>query len=149
MKKYLPALIAFFISINSVRAQQQLTKDQQAVQQTVIKMFDALSNRDTAGLRTYCSSDILLFEYGKVWTLDTLMQGIRMNQAADYKRINTISFIDTKVNKNTAWTSYNNQAEVTQNGKHILIKWLETVILVREEKMWKIKVLHSTLIKRS
>ena len=149
MKKYLPAFIALLISTGSVSAQQQLTGNQEAVQQTVIRMFDALANRDTTGLKTYFSSGALLFEYGKVWTIDTLLQGIRQNRAADYKRINTLSFIDTKVNTNTAWTTYNNQADVTQNGKQVVIKWIETVILVKEEKGWKIKVLHSTLIKRS
>ena len=149
MKKYLLIIPAFFISVSTARSQDQLTESQKAVQHTVIKLFDALSNRDTIALRSACTSDILLFENGQVWNIDTLMQGVRMNQATDFKRINTIDFINTKVEKNIAWTTYNNQADITRNGKHILIKWMETVILVKEEKTWKVKVLHSTLIKRS
>ncbi len=149
MKKYLLAIIVFFISVSCARAQEKLTESQQAVQYTVIKLFDALSNRDTAGIRSHCTPDITLFENGMIWNIDTLIQGIRMNQATDFKRINTIDFIDTKVNKDIAWATYNNQAEVTKNGKHGFIKWMETVILVKEAKGWKIKVLHSTLIKRS
>lgn len=149
MKTFLLIVAAFVISVSPARSQDKLTKSQKAVQNTVIKLFDALADRDTASLRSWCTADILLFENGKTWNLDTLIQGVRMNQAADFKRFNTISFIDTKVDKNVAWATYNNQAEITKNGKHISIKWLETVILVKEEKMWKIKVLHSTLISRN
>ena len=137
------------MSVSFVKSQEKLTESQKAVQNTVIKMFDALSNRDSSSLKFYCTSDILLFENGMVWNLDTLIQGIKLNQATDFKRINTIDFIETKVNKDVAWTTYNNQAEITKNCKHGFIKWMETVILIKEEKKWKIKVLHSTLIKRS
>ncbi len=83
------------------------------------------------------------------WNFDTLIQGIKLNQAADFKRINTIEFIATKVNGDIAWATYNNQAEISKNGGHVTVKWLETVILIKDKRMWKIKVLHSTLIKRS
>ena len=36
-----------------------------------------------------------------------------------------------------------------RNGKKVIVQWMETVVVVKENKKWKIKVLHSTLIKRS
>ena len=113
----------------------------------MLKIFDALANRDTVSLKIYCSPDIALYENGMTWNLDTLIQGIKLNLAADFKRVNTIDFIDTKINKDVAWTTYNNQAEITKNGKHVTIKWIETVILVKDKKLWRVKVLHSTLVK--
>ncbi len=150
MKKILLIVTLYVISISVAKSQEKLSSDQQAVQSTIIQMFESLSNRDSVSLKTYCTSDILLFEYGRTWNLDTLInKAIRKNRAADFKRINTIRFIDTKVDKNVAWASYNNQAEIFQNGAQRKIKWIETVILVRENKKWKIKVLHSTLLKGS
>lgn len=147
MKKIFLSLIAF--SVSALYAQKQLTKEQQAVQQTVIKMFDALSNRDSVNLKEYCTADISLFENGITWNLDTLIfKAITLNQATDFKRTNTIDFINTTVKKNTAWATYNLTSEITRNGKHGFVKWLETVVTVREKKQWKIKILHSTLIKR-
>ncbi len=141
---------ACFIIINTLEAQEKLTESQLAVQNSVIKLFDALSNRDSISLKKYCTDDILLFENGAVWNLDTLIRkAIRLNQSADFKRINTIGFIDTNVDKDIAWTTYNNQAEISQNENHRTIQWMETVILVKEGSIWKIKVLHSTLIKRN
>jgi len=149
MKKITVLVIAFSFSA-MLMAQEQLTAGQQAVQQTVIKMFEALSNRDSVSLKNYCSADIQLFEYGQVWNLDTLiLKAIAQNQAADFKRSNTFDFINTTVDKTTAWITYRLQSEITSNGKQGSVQWIETVILVNDKKHWKIKVLHSTLVKRT
>ena len=92
--------IAFYtfcaISSTVLMAQENLTASQRAVQQTVIQMFDALSNRDSVKLKKYCTADIQLFEYGQIWNIDTLiLKAITQNTAADFKRINTIDFINT------------------------------------------------------
>lgn len=149
MKKI--SLLFIVISISAmVQAQEQLIESRQGVQHTVIKMFDALSSRDSVSLKDYCTADIVLFENGMVWNLDTLiMKGITLNQATDFKRINTIDFINTTINKNTAWATYHLHSEITRNGKQGFVQWMETVVLVRDKKRWKIKVLHSTLIKRN
>ncbi len=129
-------------------AQGQLTRNQQAVQQAVLKLFNALSNRDSVNLKLFCADDITLYEYGQIWNLDTLInKAIRLNTASDFKRINTIDFINTTISKKAAWTTYLNQADINRDGKQTTVKWIETVVLVKQQKRWKIKVLHSTLIK--
>ena len=133
-----------------MQAQQLLTKDQQEVQQTVIKLFEALSNRDSVNLKNYCTADITLFENGSIWNADTLiLRAITLNTATDFKRINTIDFINTTVNKNTAWATYNLHSQITRNGNQANVQWMETVVAVKQRKRWRIKVLHSTLIKRN
>ena len=149
MKNISLLLIAFLISAILV-AQKHLSRDQQAVQQTVIKMFDALSNRDSISLQSYCTADISLYEYGQVWNIDTLiLKAITQNQAADFKRTNTFDFTNTTTDKKTAWVTYYLQSAINRDGKQGTVQWLETVVLVRERKQWKIKHLHSTLIKRT
>jgi ketosteroid isomerase-like protein len=130
--------------------QAQLAESKQAIQQTVINLFDALSNRDAANLKKYCTEDITLYEYGSAWTIDTLInKAITLNTATDFKRINSFEFINTTVNKNVAWATYYLSSEIIKDGKQASVKWLETVILVNEKNNWKIKVLHSSLIKRN
>ncbi|MEP7376451.1 MAG: nuclear transport factor 2 family protein [Chitinophagaceae bacterium] len=134
----------------SLWAQKAFTKNQQAVQHTVMKMFDALSNRDSVSLKLYCTDDITLYEYGMIWNLDTLItKAIVLNTATDFKRTNTFDFINTTVHKDVAWATYNLQSEITGNGNQRLIQWMETVVLVKDSRGWKIKVLHSSLIKRN
>jgi ketosteroid isomerase-like protein len=126
------------------------TTNQQAVQHTVIKFFDALSNRDSVSLKNYSTADITLYEYGQVWNIDTLiLKAITQNQSANFKRTNTFEFINTTTDKTTGWVTYHLQSVITRDGKQSTIQWLETVVVVRERKQWKVKHLHSTLIKRS
>ena len=113
-------------------------------------MFQALSDRDSTTLKAYCSSDITLYEYGQIWTIDTLIRkAITMNQSADFKRNNTFDFIKVEADKTVAWVTYWLNSTITKDTKETVIQWLETVTLVRERKQWKVKHLHSTLIRRS
>jgi hypothetical protein len=149
MKKISLLLIAFSFSA-IMTAQKQLSTSQQEVQQTVIKMFDALSNRDSINLKAYCTADIVLYEYGQVWNIDTLiLKAITLNQSTDFKRTNIFNFINTTIDKNTAWVTYHLNSAITRDGKQVTVQWLETVVLVKERKRWKVEHLHSTLIKRS
>ena len=149
MKKIIILILAIYTS-TLLQAQQQLTKDQQAVHKTVINFFEALSNRDSVSLKDHCTADILLFETGSIWNADTLiLKAITLNTATDFKRINSFDFINTTVTDNTAWVTYNLHSEITRNGKQSTMQWMETVIVIKEKQKWKIKVLHSTLMKRN
>lgn len=139
-------LFLFVMTVASLaEAQQNANVDQHAVEQTVINLFDALSNRDSILLKANCTPDILLFENGQVWNLDTMMRiVISLKKMDDYKRINKIEFIHTEIHNDVAWVTYHNQADITVNGKHRVVKWVETVVLINEKNKWKIKILHST-----
>jgi Domain of unknown function (DUF4440) len=143
-------LLLTIVSAGQLYAQDKLTANQQTAQLTVIKFFDALSNRDSIGLKAYSTADITLYEYGQVWNIDTLiLKAITQNQSFNFKRTNSFEFINTTVDKNTAWVTYRLQSVIIKDGKQTTVLWLETVVLVKERKQWKVKHLHSTLIKRS
>jgi len=148
MKKTTLLLIATVLA-GLLHAQNQLSKNQKAIQQAVILLFDALSNRDSVRLKAYSTTDITLYEYGQVWNMDTLiLKAITLNQATDFKRTNSFEFINTTADKNIAWVTYRLQSVIIKDGKEATVQWLETVVLVKERKQWKVKHLHSTLIKR-
>lgn len=156
MKKTILFLIAIVLTGQSYaqlvpsKRERQSIVNQQAVQQTVVKLFQALSNRDSISLKNYSIADISLYEYGQVWNIDTLiLKAITLNQSADFKRTNSFEFLQTTVDKTTAWVTYRLQSAIFKDGKQTTIQWLETVFLVREKKQWKVKHLHSTLIDRS
>ena len=131
-------------------AQQIPTKEQQIAQQTIINMFEALSMRDSVRLKTYCATDITLYEYGEIWDLETLIsKSITQNTAADFKRTNTFDFINTQTDKTTAWLTYKLSSIIKMNGKEVTKQWLETVIVEKQKNQWKVKHLHSTLIKKT
>lgn len=132
-----------------LKAQSVQTINQQEVRQSIVKMFEALSSRDSIALKMYCTDDVTFYEYGKVWSIDTLIRrGISLNQAPDFKRTNTFDFIRTEAKRSTAWATYRLNSVITVDGKHVVVDWLETVLLERERKLWKVKHLHSTLVNR-
>jgi SnoaL-like domain len=148
--KRITLLLATFLFSTVLMAQQPLITNQQEVQQTVVKFFDALSNKDSVNLKAYSTADITLYEYGQVWNIDTLiLKAITLNQSADFKRTNSFEFINTTVDKTMAWVTYRLQSVVTKDEKLATVQWLETVVLVKAKKQWQVKHLHSTLIKRS
>jgi len=156
MKKSILLQLTIILTLHSYaqlvpyKRQDNLTANQYAVQQTVIIFFDALSNRDSVSLKTYSTADITLYEYGQLWNIDTLiLKAIILNQSADFKRINTFDFINTTTDKKTAWVTYRLQSVIFKDGKQSTVQWLETVVLAKERNQWKVKHLHSTLIKRS
>ena len=150
MMKKIILLLPAILFIILLQAQQPSIANQQAVQQTVVKLFQALSNRDSISLKNYSIADISLYEYGQVWNIDTLiLKAITVNQSADFKRTNTFDFINTATDKNMASVTYRLQSAITRDGKQSTVQWLETVVLIKEKKQWKVKHLHSTLIKRS
>ena len=143
---FLPAMLF----ITSLQAQQKAGSQQEDIHQTVINMFDALSNRDSAALKTHCTADISLYEYGQIWNMDSLiLKAITQNQSTGFKRTNRFEFIRTLIDKKTGWVTYRLESVIIKEGKPITLQWLETVGLVKERKKWKVKHLHSTLIKRS
>ena len=148
MKKTIFLSIAIFFTVH-LQGQQLLSGKQQEIQQTVVHMFQALSDRDTIALKYYCSPDVTFYEYGQIWNIDTLIKkAIAMNQSAGFERTNTFEFINTESSKTTAWVTYRLNSIITKDAKKTDIQWLETVALVKQRKHWKVKHLHSTMIKR-
>lgn len=145
MKELLFFSLLFFFTSGTLA---QSTSEQD-VQQTVVKAFDALSARDAEALRKLCAADVRFNEYGEAWTLDTLIsKAITKNTAVDFKRTNQLDFLNTTVKGDVAWTTYNLHSSITVKDKLVEVNWMETVIAVREQKKWKIKVLHSTRLNK-
>jgi hypothetical protein len=133
----------------TVQAQTTSTQEQIAVQQTIENLFAALTNADTTAMKTFATSTVRFYEYGEVWPMDTLIHKVMQSKSIpDFKRTNKFEFVNTTINKNTAWATYYLQSTFTRNGKEELVKWMETVVLIKDKKQWKVDVLHSTRLSK-
>lgn len=141
--------LLFSLLFSAITSAQTTNSEQVTVQQTIQNLFTALSNRDSAGLRLHSTADVHFYEYGEVWTIDTLIKKVMFIKPADYKRTNSFEFVKTTIDGNTAWVTYYLQSEITRNGKKEIVKWMETVVLVKQKEQWKIQLLHSSLISRT
>jgi hypothetical protein len=119
-------------------------KDRQAVQAAVVGFFNGMSLIDADTLRHYSTADFELLEDGEVWNIDTLIKAIMPRKGSNIKRVNSFSFITTRVHKNMAWVSYHNTADFTLAEKQRQVRWLESAVLVKSKGRWRIQLLHST-----
>jgi hypothetical protein len=144
MKKILILLIILFAGFGSYA---QHAADEKAIKSTITNVFDAMAKLDDAGIKAQCTPDFTLIERGQVLNADTLLKWLAPLKGQDFKRVNTINFVKTDQQGNTAWVVYYNTAEVTIGEKHRTAKWLESAVLVKMGGLWKIKMLHSTDLK--
>lgn len=144
-------MLVFVFSISMfAHAQKSFSKKQRELQETVINMFQALSDRDSMALKSYCFPDATFYEYGQIWNIDTIIRrAITMNRSADFKRINTFDFLDAVTDKSNGWVTYRISSVITRDSRETVTEWLETIVLGIREKKWKVKHLHSTIIKRT
>ena len=144
MMKFKLLLIALLFTATA-QAQTLSTQEQISVQKAIENLFAALTDADTVRMKKFTTNTVRFYEYGEVWPLDTLIRKVMKGKAtSDVKRTNKFEFVNTTIHKNIAWATYYLQSTFTRNGKEELVKWMETVVLIKEKKQWQIDVLHST-----
>lgn len=117
------------------------------VNETVIKFFDALSELDAVKLKQQVTTDFMLLEDGAVWNTDSLSKYFEPMKKLNIIRENKFNFVKTVVTDQTGWTAYYNRADMKIGQKQLAKDWLESAVLIKENGTWKIKLLHSTIIK--
>lgn len=64
------------------------------------------------------------------------------------KRTNHIDAVKISVSGNTGWISYRNTADfMIENETVNKMKWIESAVLVKNNGIWKITLLHSSVLK--
>lgn len=140
-------LILFLIAITlggSGYAQSLPTKEQQEVQKVLVDLFETFSKYDPAVLKRSLTPDVLILENGVVWNIDTLVVKLEAKRPEDFKRINSLRFIQTEIKGGMSFVTYYNHADIHRNGMDRVVDWIESAVLVKNEKKWKVKMLHST-----
>jgi hypothetical protein len=142
MKKAI--LVAVFFTNLNLLGQ---TTEQTKVNQSLVKLFDALAALDMNGIKEFSTKDLTILESGAVWNLDTLAHKIDGLKAVNFSRTNHLNFVQTQMKGNIAWVVYYNSADMVIDGIEVHRKWLESAVLVKEGKVWKVKLLHSTTLR--
>lgn len=126
------------------------TKEAAAVEQLVIDTFQSLlSDYDSTKMDNYVTSDFILLEHGEVWNNDTIRFYITKALQNENRatRTNRFEFIKMEKSGDMIWAAYKNWAVWTKNDSIVhKMHWLESVVAVKEEEIWKLKMMHSTRI---
>jgi hypothetical protein len=128
------------------------------LEKTIENSFQEIwSELDETQIGKFYTTDFTLFEDGQIYNIDSVRNvitgqkqqfGSDENKMHKFGRNNRFEFIESSADGNTGWISYRNFAEFTMDGTPIAnVQWLESAILIRTEEGWKIRFLHSTMVK--
>jgi len=156
--KHLPKLLfAFFLIITSCQKEkdEMLTSDNddfETVEQLVQSVFDDIWSDKKAELLTkYHTDDFILLEHGEVWTNDTIANWCKRAKLRDkgVERINRFDFFEAKKEGNRIWMAYQNYATIKKDTMERKLQWLESIVAVKQDRIWKLELMHSTRINRN
>lgn len=125
------------------------TEDFKAVEQVVQGVFDevwAEKNHET--ILKYHTDDFILLEHGEVWTNDTIANWCKKAKLRDdgFKRINSFDFFKVKKEGNRVWMAYHNYATFKKDTIVGKMEWLESIVAVKQDSLWKLEMMHSTRV---
>ena len=147
MGKLFFLLLFFFLAFSSPHIQAQKSDEKGMINQVLTRFFDGISALDVKLMKQYVTNDFLLLEGGDVWNMDTVAVYLNQLKTGSFSRTNYLDFIRTEIKGNTAWVAYKNTADMNIKGQKRNVQWLESAVLVKDGKEWKIQLLHSTPLK--
>jgi hypothetical protein len=131
------------------RAQDLTGADSTSIRQAIVGLFDGIAEIDSAKLAANTTSDFLLLEDGLLWNNDSLFKVLKPLLNESFKRTNEFRFVRGESKGGISWIAYYNTAHIIFNGQKRDVNWLESAVLVREGDRWKVKMLHSTMLRKS
>jgi len=142
-------LISLFLcSCNTTTAPQETDEEAfTAVEAVVQDLFDDVwSGYDEHAVTKYQTDDFLLLEHGEVWNNDTIINWCKKAQTRNsgYERINNFKRIEAKRNGNKVWLAYHNYGTFNKDTIQFERGWLESVVAVKLDTIWKLELMHST-----
>jgi len=156
MKPLIKVLIVFALTLTGCKKQEKQTTDNtedfKAVEQVVQGVFDDIWGDKKAELLTkYHTDDFILLEHGEVWTNDTIANWCIRAKKRDIgvKRINSFDFFEAKKEGNRIWMAYHNYATIKKDTLERKLEWLESIVAIKEDSIWKLELMHSTRVNRN
>ncbi len=155
MKHLYKILFILILSLTSCKNELKIdiTENEQEaikkVEQVVQGVFDEIwGSKDETAIKKYQTEDFILLEHGEVWTNDTIAKWCKAAKLRDNgsERINTFDFFKAKKEHNRIWMTYHNYATFKKDSILGKYEWLESVVAVKKDSVWKIEMMHSTRV---
>jgi Domain of unknown function (DUF4440) len=122
------------------------TEDPEILKSILTEYFDGIKKRDITKMNAVTTTDFLLFEDGKVWTNDSLIN--IMNQFKSFE--GSWKFDNMKVNIDDLSGDivyFNHGDFVFNDTTKMQFDWIESATFRKIDGKWKMNFLHSTVRK--
>jgi hypothetical protein len=120
-----------------------LPQDGADVERTVQAFFDALREDDEVAFQVVTTGSFDSFDGGKRFRGTELVDVVRDAHAQGVEINWSIGQLDTKIQCDVAWSSWENDGSAGVPPDVLPIRWLESAVLVRDNGNWKIDFFHS------
>lgn len=154
MKSYIKLVFVLSIVYTSCNQNHKKTtddtKDFKAVEQVVQNAFDDIwSEHKAERISKYHTNDFIILEHGELWTNDTIANWCKRAKLrnAGVKRINSFDFFKAKKEGNRIWMAYHNYATIKMDTIEAKYQWLESIVAIKQDSIWKLEMMHSTRVK--
>jgi ketosteroid isomerase-like protein len=147
------ASLALLMSVPGMSADTQdphdakaMSAEQLQVVNTVKAIFAASEADDMVKFHSVIAPGFYIFDNGKRFDGDAIMELIKKLQAAGNRYEWTVTDPDVHVSGDSAWIAYVNRGSITNaSGKHDQ-QWLESAVLQKQSGAWKIVFMQSTRV---
>ena len=151
IKVFLVTILTLTSCVNQKEKNTDNKEDFVAVETLVQNIFDDIWGAKNETLITkYHTDDFVLLEHGEVWTNDTIANWCKQAKLRDkgIKRINSFDFFKAKKEGHRIWMEYHNYATFKKDSIIRKLEWLESIVAVKKDTVWKLELMHSTRVPR-
>jgi len=140
--KFLLVALGLFVSCTQVKK----NDDPEVLTKILKEYFDGIKNRDVNKMNSVTTADFVLFEDGKVWTNDSLVNVLNAFESFD----GTWTFDNMKANidESSGDVVYFNHGDLVINDTtRMKFDWIESATFRKVDGEWRMNFLHSTIKK--
>ena len=141
------------ISCNKPESKVEYNSEQaiEAVEAVVQQVFDSVwSDKKVDAIKKYQTNDFILLEHGELWTNDTIANWCKRASKRDQGITRTNKFDRIKAHQegNRVYLAYWNHGTFVKDTIEFKRTWLESVVAVKSDSVWKLELMHSTRLPR-
>ena len=113
------------------------------IKRTVDAFFDALRKEDKVAFQRLTTTSFYSFDGGDRYAGTELVDVVRDAHARGVQLNWSIGPLDTKFRCDVAWSAWENVGSADVPPAVRPVRWLESAVLVRQKRSWKIDFVHS------
>ncbi|MBP8790730.1 MAG: nuclear transport factor 2 family protein [Breznakibacter sp.] len=115
----------------------------EVLKQVVLDYFHAIENNDYRKMEELTTMDFILYEDGKIWNNDSLIDYIK--KFPNSKISFTLKDFKINIDQSSGSMNYLNHADFSVNDTtQIVLNWIESACLIKQKDGWKMSFMHST-----
>jgi len=140
-------ILLVFLILVSLNGHSQI-KDSIAIVNLIIDDYKTMGTWNLKKHVENTTENYLLIEKGEVLNLKMESDYYKTNAQRIIDRKNYFDFKYVRINGNNAYAVYNLKSEILEKGILKTYTWIESVILKKVNRKWKIELIHSTPIEK-